>query len=82
MGVQPEDQKSKAANQRALTPASDRKWVILPPRILRLKLSVRPVSSCFVFLSSAGIKGMHHHCLACMAALHRSLDKLYLLKHK
>ena len=37
------------------------KWAIMTPQNLRL--SLRPVSSHFIFLSSAGIKGMHHHCL-------------------
>lgn len=39
------------------------KCVALPPRISRLSLSLRPVSSCLMFLYSAGIKGVHH-CLA------------------
>ena len=42
------------------------KWAILPPRILRLRLSWRAVSSHFIFFSSAGIKGEHHHCPASM----------------
>ena len=37
------------------------KWAILPLGILRLRLCLRPVSSCLIFLSSAGIKGVPHH---------------------
>ena len=43
------------------------KWVILLLQILRLRRRVRPVSSHFIFLSSAGIKGEHHHRPASMA---------------
>ena len=39
------------------------KWVILLPGILRLRLSMRSVSSYIPHISaSAGIKGVPHHC--------------------
>ena len=43
------------------------KMVILPPGIFRMRLSLKPVMSCFIFFFSPGIKGVHHYCLGSMA---------------
>ena len=59
IGVQPEDQKSKAASH----------WLLPQPqskngdpafRNFRMRLCLRAVSSCFIVLSRAEIKGVHH----------------------
>ena len=54
IGVQPEDQKNKAVKP------------LESSYLFRPKERV-PVSPHFIFLSSAGIKGVHHHRLASMA---------------
>ena len=42
------------------------KMVILPPGSLRMRLWLRALCSCFIIISSSGIKGMHHYCLVSM----------------
>ena len=62
IGVQPEGQKSKTANDWLL-PLPQSEVVILALGVLKMKLRLRTASSHFIFLSSSGIKGMHHYCL-------------------
>lgn len=57
IGIQLEDQKSKEA-----VPQTE--LVILPPKTVRMRLSIRTVSSYLIYLSRAEIKGTHCHCPA------------------
>ena len=62
--VQSEDQKSKVTSHWLLSlPQLEN----LPLGILRMRLNLKPVSSHFIFLSRAGIKGVHHYCPVSMA---------------
>ena len=59
IGVQPEDRKSKADSHWLLPqPQSEIASCILESQ---KRLCLRAVSSHFIFLSRAGIKGMHHY---------------------
>ena len=55
IGVQPQDQRSKAAKPLESSYCSE---------ITRLKEKPVPVSAILTFLSSVGIKGVHYHRLA------------------
>ena len=60
MWAQPEGQKSKTASPWLL-PLPQSEMTVLPPRISELRLHLRHVSSCLIFLCRIGIQGVHHH---------------------